>query len=90
MLGREHTPRAGVRVNLRRLYWIFVRGYEYEICNRCGAPVGLCTGSWWGAHDALWERVNGRSEGVLCPPCFTAACDALGIHIRWEAVVDAR
>lgn len=90
LLGRRHAPSSGFRASVRRLYWIFVRGYEYEICNHCGCPVGRCTGSWWKADDALWIEVNGRSEGVMCPPCFTEACKAKGFVIHWKTVVEFR
>lgn len=90
LLGRRHAPPTTLVVHLRRLYWIFVRRYAYEICNHCGRPVGRSTGSYWLADDALWESINGRSEGVMCPPCFTAAGQQSGLWIAWKAVVDAR
>lgn len=89
LVGREIPRPVSVRAELRRWYWRFVRGYEYEICDRCGGAVGRCTGSWWGADDVLWEDVNGGFTGVMCPPCFTEACDSRGIWIAWRAVVDA-
>lgn len=76
------------RARLRAFWNYIVRRYHYEICMACGRRVGACTGSWWRAPDDLWQRVNGGYEGVLCPPCFTARCDAAGEPIRWEAIHD--
>lgn len=78
----------GVLAELRRWYWIFVRRYAFEVCNRCGRPVGRCTDSWWSADDELWMTVNGGFAGVMCPPCFTRACRARGIHVYWRPIID--
>lgn len=86
LLGRRHTPRAGFRAAARRLYWIFIRRYECEICQACGRPVGRCTGSWWEADDAMWAHVVGNPQGVLCPPCFTAKADEAGVPVHWKVV----
>lgn len=80
------APFASRRARLRAVWHYIGRGYEYEICMTCGRPVGRATGSWWGAPDDLWRRVSGDANGVLCPLCFTAAADALGEPIHWEAV----
>lgn len=88
LFGRRHVPHSGFWANARRLYWIFLRGYEYEICDRCGCPVSRCVNSWWETDDALWFKINGRHEGVMCPPCFTTACAEQGISVRWRALID--
>lgn len=74
------------RARCRAFWHYIVRRYPYEICMDCGRRVGPHTGSWWGAPDDLWERVNGSYNGVMCPPCFTAKADTLGLPIHWEAV----
>jgi hypothetical protein len=73
---------------LRGFWHYIVRRYRYEICKRCGRPVGPCTGSWWSANDLLWAAVIGDPHGTVCPPCFTAAADSKGIPVRWEAARD--
>lgn len=73
---------------LRALWWRHVRRYAYEVCDHCGQPVGRCTGSWWRAPELLWLKVNRSENGVLCPPCFTARADALGLAVHWEAVIE--
>lgn len=79
---------ASRRARVRGFWHFIVRGYRYEICMRCGAPVGPHTGSWWRAPDELWERVIGDPGEVVCPPCFTRQADELGIPVRWEVSVD--
>jgi hypothetical protein len=68
---------------LRALWTYLVRGYRYEICERCGRPVGLV----WHADDELWATVSGHDDGsgILCPACFDAAAERLGRFVRWEA-----
>lgn len=83
------APFASRRARLRGFWHYIVRGHRYEICTRCGRPVGPHTGSWWSAADDLWATVIGDPHGVVCPPCFTAAADAKAVPLRWEAVRDA-
>jgi hypothetical protein len=59
------------------LYWRHVRRYEFEVCHRCGHPVGLV----WRTSDDLWRQVMGHSGGVLCVRCFDQAAD-----VYWQAV----
>lgn len=80
------APFASKRARLRATWHYIARRYRYELCRDCGRPVGRATGSWWGAPDDLWERVNGGPHGVMCPLCFTAKADALGEPVHWEAV----
>lgn len=77
---------ASRRARLRAFWHYILRRYRYEICMECGRPVGPHTGSWWQAPDDLWEQVTGGPSGVMCPPCFTAAADAIGEPIYWRAV----
>lgn len=83
------APFESRRARLRGAWHYLVRRYRYEICMACGRPVGPHTGSWWHAPDELWIEVNGGPVGVRCPPCFTAACQARGYWIHWEATLDA-
>jgi hypothetical protein len=85
--GGRAMSRTPLRA-MRRVYWRHVRRYDGEICDRCGRPVGRCTGSWWCAPDALWRDLNGGFAGVMCPPCFTAAAESVGIFVHWEATVE--
>lgn len=87
LCGRDIPAPAGVLPELRRWYWRFVRGYEYEICNECGRAVGASSGpTWWSAPDWLWERVMGSPNGVLCMPCFAVHVDAAGYGMHWTMV----
>ena len=72
-----------------------------ETCDDCGRAVAYFTRAWWHTDDDLWMEVVRPTEsygaagrmvgaGVLCPPCFTRRCDALGIHIFWHARVEYR
>lgn len=74
----------------RAFYWYLIRRYECEICMDCGRRVGVHTGSWWHADEALWEVIVGDPSAVMCPPCFTLRGDDLGIAVKWVAVEDAR
>lgn len=70
-LRRGWHPRAKRLARVRALYWTLLRWYEREICNKCGAPVGLA----WHAPDDLWMRHTGLllpPHGQLCPRCFSA------------------
>lgn len=64
--------------------------YSYEICFTCGGKVGRHTDSWWWADDALWLEVVGAPNGIYCPPCFTRAARAKGIHVSWHPAVSSR
>lgn len=76
---------------LRRFYWKRIRRYRYEMCQRCGRPVGKSCPSWWSADDALWLEVEGgQGEGIRCIPCFTDDARAKGVSIFWRPVVEAR
>lgn len=90
LAGHEGPAPASVRSELRRWYWRFVRRHAYEICQDCGGPVFRRVGTWWSAPDELWCEVVGTEYGALCPPCFTARCDAKGLLVFWQPVVDAR
>lgn len=64
---------------VRALYWRHIRRHETEIC-RCGRPVWVV---WWCYDDPLWLRVNGRSGGSLCIPCFDKAAKDLCHWVEW-------
>lgn len=63
--------------------------YDGEICQDCGLPVALGTGTYWDAPNELWSFVMGGDDpgGILCPRCFTLRCEKLGIHIYWACAV---
>lgn len=78
---------------LRSLYWILVRNYETEICQRCGGPVRVV----FHAPDAIWQTVTGHARyesgesapGVLCPPCVDDLADEAGLpYLRWTCSTD--
>jgi hypothetical protein len=70
----------------RRLYWRRLRRYRFEICGRCGRPVGLSCPSYWLAHDELWRAVIGGEGGIRCVPCFDRDAAASGRPVSWRAV----
>jgi hypothetical protein len=76
----------GWGAQLSRFYWIFVRRYAYEICDRCGRRVGAANGSYWCATDSLWGRVEGDEAGVDCMACFARLAVLRGTHVWWLAV----
>lgn len=79
------------RAAVRGFWWALVRGYDGEICEACGRPVGSSTGfSWWTASDRLWQQVQGCYSGLLCIPCFTLDARRLGIDLHWSPIVHGR
>ena len=95
MLRRFHLPRLvempGVLPGLRYLYWAVVRGYESELCFRCGRPYFESLGeTYWYADDALWQEVEGGPGGLRCPACFTRDARKQGILVYWRPVVESR
>ena len=64
---------------LRRLRYAFnfkeMMLWKYESCNKCGRCFRLST-NW---KDNLWIRINGKSEGTLCPECFISEAQKRGI-----------
>jgi hypothetical protein len=78
---KPHRPDGG-RAVLRAFWHVVLRGYVYEVC-LCGRPVSAAIRTYWLAPDDLWERVNGRSEGVLCPRCFADRAAAQDITVAW-------
>lgn len=61
-----------------------------EVCKKCGQFVATTCPSWWSAPDALWNEVEGGPGGIRCIRCFTEDCEAKGIWVYWQAVVDGR
>lgn len=74
--------RAGVVATIRAFWHVVIRGYVYEVCS-CGRPVSAAIRTYWLAPNSLWEQVNGRSEGVLCPRCFADRAEAQGVTVAW-------
>ncbi len=70
----------------RWLWWRLVRRYRYEVCRKCGRPVGLV----WRAADELWVEVIGHRGNIRCIPCFDRECLDRGITLGWHALVDHR
>jgi hypothetical protein len=58
-------------------------------CADCALPTSAAIGSYWLASDELWERVVGDEPIVLCPLCFEARAQALGIAVSWRAEAEA-
>lgn len=50
-------------------------------CHECGA-----LNPSWHAPNELWNRVMGGPNGIICPVCFQAKADAMGIVVH--ATVD--
>lgn len=59
-----------------------------EYCDECGKAQPLV---WW-SSNRLWKEVTGskNGKGVLCPRCFDARADNLGILLRWHPVAEFR
>ncbi len=70
---------VGVAAITRAFWRRVIRGYVYEICGKCGRPVGLV----WSAPDATWLEINGQKGGVRCIPCFNLALEATGVQVSW-------
>lgn len=77
---------------LRALYWILVRNYETELCERCGRPVGIV----YHAPDGLWELATGHARfpdgqsalGVLCPKCLDDLVDQqIDGYLTWTCEI---
>jgi hypothetical protein len=76
---------------MRLLYWLLIRRYETELCQRCGGPVRLV----FHVPDAIWEAVTGFARspggecgaGVLCPACVDELYDGL-TFLRWTCALD--
>jgi DNA-directed RNA polymerase subunit RPC12/RpoP len=73
-------PTVGWRARARAFWHFVVLAYAYEVCARCGRPVGCV----WHAPDDLWLAVNGQDAGVLCPQCFSSGAQELGHFVRFE------
>lgn len=83
-MGRFHSRRA----LLRAAWYGVVKGYDGELCLRCGRPVMPHTGSWWTTDEDLWHRIGGDEFGVLCPPCFTNVAQVHEVYVHWRAVTE--
>ncbi len=84
----KRAPFSSRRARLRAFWHYIIRNYHYEICIRCGRPVGPHTGSWWYSTTVLWDKVIGDSTTIVCPPCFTEAANAKDLAICWRATHD--
>jgi hypothetical protein len=38
---------------------------------------------WWKAPDALWFRLVGKTEGLLCIACFGKRAEVAEIDLSW-------
>lgn len=88
---RLHPTRRLARA--RHLYWVLVRGWDSEICGRCGGPVRVV----FHAPDAIWETVTGLARspggeaagGILCVPCVDDLYGtSAGGFLRWTCAAD--
>jgi hypothetical protein len=53
-------------------------------CQACGGPNIV-----WFTDSALWNRVNGSPNGILCPMCFVALAEAIGVpNAGWKLTPD--
>lgn len=74
---------------LRAAYWMFVRGYECEVCHNCGRPIRVV---WWCYDDVLWTAVTGNEKppgsecaaGTWCIDCFDEAAQKRVGWIEWS------
>lgn len=60
-------------------YHYILRGYEYELCQCCGNPVGCV----WRTDNDTWLKVVGVEGGVLCIKCFDRKAWDSGLTIKW-------
>lgn len=83
------------KAKARIVYWILIRRYETELCQRCGNPVGVV----FHAPDDLWELATGwprfpdgeSAPGVLCPPCVDALVEPqIDGYLTWTCAVTRR
>lgn len=51
-----------------------------DTCESCGGP-NIC----WFVASAIWNKVMGSPEGIVCPVCFVKRAEALGMNRgAWE------
>jgi len=86
--GKKWRPDRKRLARLRAFYWIVVRNYETELCERCGGPVGVV----FHAPDWIWELATGYARfpdgeaapGCLCIKCVDDVVDPkLDTYLRW-------
>jgi hypothetical protein len=94
--GKSWHPEVTFAAKARALYWSLVRGYDTEICARCGRPVRLV----FHCPDVLWEMCAGfafstaRSPGgeagggCLCPHCVDELVSREHSFPRWTFTLD--
>jgi hypothetical protein len=92
---RKHWHPTALRLaRLRWLYWVLIRGWDSEICGRCGGPVKVV----FHVPDAIWEAVTGyggrspggeSAPGILCVPCVDDLAEEAGLpFLRWTCATD--
>jgi hypothetical protein len=89
--GKSWHPESTLAAKLRCIYWSVGRGYDTEVCARCGRPVRLV----FHCPDWLWETCAGfdfstaRSPdgeaggGCLCPRCVDELVTRAYTFPRW-------
>jgi hypothetical protein len=83
----ERRPCCNPAALVRAVWWLFVRGYESEICYDCGRPVATV---WW-AEGSLWSRLTGWGEGgLLCMGCFARRAGRQSVALNWSARASRR
>lgn len=58
-------------------------------CEECGQRVNQTCGSYWLATDELWNELVGRTDIVLCIPCFTERARVAGRPVWWTPMFES-
>lgn len=53
-------------------------------CADCSLPTNWAVGTYWLAPDELWAEVVGTDTIVLCPLCFVARAEDMGLLVAWS------
>jgi hypothetical protein len=72
----------GAIARIKSFYWYVLRGYKYEVCDDCGAKIGVV----WTALDKDWMEIVGHPGGLLCVHCFDRELRDRGEFVRWVPV----
>lgn len=95
MQSEAVTPAKGERQRaMHELNDVLGRGckQECDICDdgeRCQDCGSGNNGLLWHAPQPLWDLLQRRQGGLLCPPCFNAKAESTGYRLRWVPVVTA-
>src|ERR1017187_2746106 len=87
---RKHWEAHEWEAILWLIWWTVIREYGGETCQHCERPYRRRKHDdffIWHSPQPLWQELNGRYSGLICPPCFNRLAKEAGVWLTWTPMV---